>query len=100
MVNKLQILKLQEGAPVSDLVKSVKEIVMQLATRGEITQDAMVIHIILNALPSSYETFVQTIITQDQLPSFDKLTSKLLLSTRQDEKPRLLEKVVMKNYFS
>jgi hypothetical protein len=85
---------------VSDLVKSVKEIVMQLATRGEITQDVMVIHIILNALPSSYETFVQTIITQDQLPSFDKLTSKLLLSTRQDEKPRHLEKLLMKNYFS
>jgi hypothetical protein len=55
----------QQVALVSDLVKSVKEIVMQLATRGEIIQDAMVIHIILNVLPSSYETFVQTSITQD-----------------------------------
>lgn len=84
----------------SDLVKSVKKIVMQLATRGEIIQDVMVIHIILNVLPSSYETFVQTIITHDQLPSFDKLTSKLLLSIKQDEKPRHLEEVVMENYFS
>ncbi len=65
MVNKLHFLRLQEGAPVSDLVKSVKEIVMQLATRREIIQDAMVIHIILNALPSSYETFIKTIITHD-----------------------------------
>jgi hypothetical protein len=65
MVNKLHFLRLQKGALVSDLVKSVKEIVMQLATRGEIIQDAMVIHIILNVLPSSYETFVQTSITQD-----------------------------------
>jgi hypothetical protein len=63
MVNKLHFLRLQEGAPMSDLVKSVKKIVMQLATRGEIIQDVMVIHIILNVLPSSYETFVQTIIT-------------------------------------
>jgi hypothetical protein len=63
MVNKLHFLRFQEGAPMSDLVKSVKKIVMQLATRGEIIQDVMVIHIILNVLPSSYETFVQTIIT-------------------------------------
>jgi hypothetical protein len=62
MVNKLHSLRRQEGALVSDLFKSVKEIVMQLTTTGEIIQDAMVIHIILNALPSSYETFVQTII--------------------------------------
>jgi hypothetical protein len=63
MVNKLHFLKLQEGAPMSDLVKTVKKIMMQLATRGEIIQDVMVIHIILNVLPSSYEIFVQTIIT-------------------------------------
>jgi hypothetical protein len=40
-------------------------------------EDVVLIQIMLNALPPSYEGFIQTIIIQDALPSFENLLNKL-----------------------
>jgi hypothetical protein len=57
----------------------VKEIVTQLASIGKVVPNQRIVHIVLGGLPSYLESFVQAIIAQDELPSFDKLASKLLL---------------------
>jgi hypothetical protein len=43
------------------------------------------VHIALNALPANYENFVQLVIVQDQLPTFESLSNKLLLEEQQKE---------------
>jgi hypothetical protein len=45
----------------------------------------MIVHIALNVLHTSYENFVQLVIGQDQLPTFECLTSKLLLEEQRKE---------------
>jgi len=57
----------------------VKEIVTQLVSIGKVALDQRIMHIVLGGLPNYLESFVQVITTQDELPSFDKLASKLLL---------------------
>jgi hypothetical protein len=44
---------------------------------GKKVEDVVLIQIMLNALLPSYKDFIQTITTQDALPSFEKLVSKL-----------------------
>jgi hypothetical protein len=45
----------------------------------------MIVHIALNALPANYESFVHLVIGQDQLPTFESLSGKLLLEEQQKE---------------
>jgi len=40
---------------------------------------------VLGGLPSYLESFVQVITTQNELPSFDKLASKLLLQEQRHD---------------
>jgi len=57
----------------------VKEMITQLAGVIEVIKDTMIMHIVMNVLPTSFETFIQSVITQDVLPSFEKLIGKFLL---------------------
>jgi hypothetical protein len=50
----------------------------QIVGLGHVTKDEDVIFIILNVLFNSYENFVQSVLGQRMLPSFDQLMSKLL----------------------
>ncbi len=61
-----------------EFLKFIKELKTQLAIVGEKVEDAILIHIMLNELSPTYEGFIQTIITQDPLSSFEKLVKKLL----------------------
>jgi len=45
----------------------------------------MIVHIALNVLHVSYESFVQLVINQDQLPTFERFSNKLLLEEQQRE---------------
>ncbi len=39
----------------------------------------MIVHIALNVLLARFENFVQLVIGENQLPTFERLTDKLLL---------------------
>ncbi len=39
----------------------------------------MIVHIFMNTLPTSFESFIQSTIAQDVLPSFENLIGKLFL---------------------
>jgi hypothetical protein len=63
----------------------MKEVVAQLIAIGEIIQNLMIVHIIMNALPAHFEIFIQFMTTQNKLPSFDKLIGKLFLEKQRRE---------------
>jgi hypothetical protein len=60
-------------------MKNVKEIVTQLASIEKVIPNQRIVHIVSRGLPNYLESLVQAIVAQDELPSFDKLVSKLLL---------------------
>jgi hypothetical protein len=64
---------------VSNFLKEIKEIVTQLARTREIILSCKIVQVILNAIPFSHESFVQTMTILDTFPFLDKLTSKNLL---------------------
>ncbi len=82
--NKLHVLKVGGVGSVQNFIKNVKEIVTQLASIGKVVLDQEIMHIVLGGLPSYLESF-QVITTQDELPSFDKLVSKLMLQEQQHD---------------
>jgi hypothetical protein len=51
----------------------VEEMVTQLVGVIEVIKDTMTMHIVMNVLPTSFESFIQSVIAQDVLPSFEKL---------------------------
>jgi hypothetical protein len=63
----------------------MKEVVTQLIAIGEIIQDLMIIHIVMNALLAHFENFIQFMTTQNKLTSFDKLIGKLFLEKQRRE---------------
>ncbi len=48
LVNKLHSLKMEETSYVIDFIRSVKELMTQLASVRELLPDARVVHIMLN----------------------------------------------------
>jgi hypothetical protein len=69
---------MEEGSQLTMLLKFIKEFKTQIVAMGKKVEDVVLIQIVLNALSPSYEDFIQTIIAQDALPSFEKIVSKLL----------------------
>jgi hypothetical protein len=61
-----------------DFLFIIKDILIQIASGVDVIKNENVVLIILNALPNSYENFVQGILAQETLPSFDQLMSRLL----------------------
>ncbi len=47
--------------------------VTQLVRVIEVIKDTMNVHIVMNVLPTSLGSFIQSVIAQDVLPSFEKL---------------------------
>jgi hypothetical protein len=60
-------------------LRTIEEGVNQLSSVGETVPDEQVVHVLLVALPNNYEPLIQTILSQDDLPTFDNLTGKLML---------------------
>ncbi len=52
---------------------------------GKVVLDQRIMHIVLGGLPNYLESFVQVITTQDELPSLDKLATKLLLQEQRHD---------------
>jgi hypothetical protein len=59
--------------------------VTQLIAIGEIIQDLMIIHIVMNALFAHFENFIQFMTIQNNLPSFEKHVGKLFLEKQRRE---------------
>lgn len=96
MVNKLHSLNLDEVGPIVDFINSVKELQMQLHRVGEVIFKSITVQIVLDALPNNYESFVQSIVTLDELPFFEK---KKLASSSLMKLVRLnLQKAVVKRH--
>jgi len=62
----------------SNFLFIIKDLLIQIASGVDVIRNENVVLTILNALPNSYENFVQGILTQETLPSFDQLMSRLL----------------------
>ncbi len=69
---------MQETLSTSNFLFIVKDLMGQFVGEDHVTEDEDVILIILNVLFDSYENFVQGVLGQRMLPSFDQLMSKLL----------------------
>jgi hypothetical protein len=62
----------------SDFLFIIKDLLIQITSGVDVIRNKNVVLTILNALPNSYENFVQGILAQETLPSFDQLMSRLL----------------------
>ncbi len=65
LLNKLHIFRMEEGSPIEEFVWSVKDIIMPLKIGGKIINEKTILHVMLNALPTNYEGFIQSIIGQE-----------------------------------
>jgi hypothetical protein len=61
---------------------------------GDPMDDANVIQIMLNALPNNYGSFIQFVISQDEVSSLEKISRKLLQNS--DVKIKMLKLLMMK----
>jgi hypothetical protein len=55
----------------SDFLFIIKDLLIQIASGVDVIRNENVVLTILNALPNSYENFVQGILAKETLPSFD-----------------------------
>lgn len=68
-----------EGESFTEYIKKAKELKNKLLFMGETILDKTIASILLNRMPRSYERVIQGIAALDELPSFEKMTSKLLI---------------------
>lgn len=78
LVSQLQTLKLSEGSSVEDYVRRARELKNRLASMGERLSDKHLNQVVLNGLPRSFESIVQTLTHLDPNMSFEKLSANLL----------------------
>ena len=83
--HKLYNMKMNMGTSVNDFIWGIKDVVTQLASVGEVIQEKEMVQVMLGALPNSSESFIERLLTQDQLPSFGILVGKLLLDETRRE---------------
>ena len=61
LMSQLQSLKLTEGGAVDEYLKKARELKNRLGNMGEKLSDRNVNQIVLNGLPRSYESTIQTL---------------------------------------
>ena len=78
LMGQLHSLKLNEGDAVEDYVKKAHKLKNRLTRMGERLSDGNINQIVMNGLPRSYESTIQTLTHLDPTMTFDKLSSSLL----------------------
>jgi hypothetical protein len=78
-------MSMEDNTCVTYFIKGMKVVVTQLIAIGEIIQDLMIVHIVMNALLAHFNNLVQFMTTQNKLPSFDKLVGKLFMEKHRRE---------------
>ena len=79
LMSQLQSMRMQEGGSVEDYVKKARELRNRLLNMGERITDKSLNQLVLNGLPRSFESLIQTLTHIDPEMSFEKLSSSLLL---------------------
>jgi hypothetical protein len=77
-LRKVSQLTMEEGSLVKDLIHNIKEITTFWVVVGELIPNKMIVNLMLNALPPSYENLIVNIFGQVVLPIQEGLIGKLL----------------------
>jgi len=60
------------------LIHKIEEVTNQMASLGKRLHDMRIVQVMPNVWPSSHKRFIQSMISQNEIPSVTKLTNKLL----------------------
>ena len=77
LMGQLQSLKLSEGGAIEDYIRKARELKNRLTNMGERLSDRNINQIVMNGLPRSYESTIQTLTHLDPTMTFDKLSASL-----------------------
>lgn len=80
--NKSYKLSMQDYSNIFDLF-TIKD--LQITSGVDVIRNEDVVLTILNALPNSYENFVQGVLAQETLPSFNQFMSRFLQEAQRGE---------------
>ena len=61
LMSQLQTIRLSEGGSIEDYIKKARELKNRLASMGETVYDRALIQLVLNGLPCSFESTIQTL---------------------------------------
>ena len=78
IMGQLQTLRMNEGDSIEDYVKKARELKNRLHSMGERITDQNVNQMVMNGLPRSFESIIQTLIHLDPSMTFEKLSASLL----------------------
>ena len=77
-MDELQSLKMNEGGSVEEYLKKARELRNKLGGMGEKISDRNVNQFILNGLPRSYESTIQTLTHLNATMTFEQLSTSLM----------------------
>ncbi len=83
--DKFYKMNMQETSSMVNFLFTIKDLMGQIARVGDVIRDEDVVLTILNALPNSYENFMQNVLAQGTLSNFHQLMSRLLQEAQQRE---------------
>ena len=78
IMGQLQTLRMNEGDSIEDYVKKARELKNRLHNMGERITDRNVNQMVMNKLPRSFESIIQTLTHLDPSMTFEKLSASLL----------------------
>ena len=78
LMSQLQSLKMSEGGSVEEYIKKAQELKNRLSSMGERLSDKNVNQTLLNGLPRSYESTIQTLIHLNSNMTFEQLSASLI----------------------
>ena len=85
LMGQLQSLKMHEGGSIEDYIKKARELKNRLGSMGEKLSDQNVNQIVLNGLPRSYESTIQTLTHLNATMTFEKLGTTLMSESHRRE---------------
>ena len=85
LLGQLQTMKLSEGGLVEDYIKRARELKNRLAIMEETVSYKSLTQLVLNGLPHSYESMIQTLTHQSIALMFDQTSASLLTKAHRQE---------------
>lgn len=76
LFDQLQALHFEESQSMAEYIRCTRVLTFQLQAAGEVLSTDRIVH---TTLPVAYEPFIQGLMGQDNLSSFKKLSSRLLI---------------------
>ena len=77
LMGQLQTIRLTEGGSLEDYLKKARELKNRLVSMEEIVSDRALTQLVLNGLPHSFESTIQTFTHQTAALTFDQISSSL-----------------------